>query len=182
MDLNSGFVLKESSMMDLTMPGYSLRLLKPAEWRGYKSIRLEALATDPGMYGSNLLKESAFPDEQWQQRLAQSGGAYWGLFYGKELVGLTGIFSDPEHREDAKFIASFIRPLHRGKGLSALFYTARIDWARANGFKRIIVSHRAGNDSSRAAMRRAGFRYTHSENQHWPDGSDAEHLFYALEL
>ncbi len=168
--------------MEYSKSGYSLRRLWPADWRSYKSIRLDALATNPGVYGSNLLRESGFPDEQWQQRLAQSGGAFWGLFFEKELVGLTGVFNDPEHPEEAKFIASFIRPLHRGKGLSALFYAARIDWAKENALERVTVSHRAGNESSRAAILRAGFRFTHSENQRWPDGQDAEHLFYTLEL
>ena len=169
-------------MIEYTQADYSLRRLLPVDWRSFKRIRLEALATDPSVYGSNLVKESGFPDEQWQQRLAQPGSAYWGLFQTEELVGLTGIYSDPELPEEAKLIASFIRPVHRGKGLSALFYTARVDWAKEKALKRLIVSHRAGNDSSRAAIQLAGFRYTHSEDQHWPDGRDAGHLFYSLEL
>jgi RimJ/RimL family protein N-acetyltransferase len=183
MDFSRGFVFKiRSAMTEYRQSMYCLCRLLPVDWRSYKSIRLEALATDPGVYGSNLIKESAFPDEQWLYRLGQSGSAYWALFCAEELVGLTGIYSDPDHPDEAKFIASFIRPRHRGKGLSALFYSARIDWAVEKGLKRLLVSHRAGNDPSRAAIIRAGFKYTHSESQRWPDGRDAEHMFYTLEL
>lgn len=76
----------------------------------------------------------------------------------------------------------FIQPAYRGRGLSALFHEARLDWAKMRKFKRVIVSHRISNQASAAAIRRAGFAETHAENKLWPDGVEADQVFYRLDL
>lgn len=38
---------------------YRLQRLLPSQWEEYKSIRLEALKTNPEMFGSNYAKEVA---------------------------------------------------------------------------------------------------------------------------
>lgn len=46
----------------------------------------------------------------------------------------------------------------------------------------IIVSHRAGNDASKAANQRFGFSFTHLETTVWPDGKLDNEVFYKLDL
>jgi hypothetical protein len=63
-------------------------------WREYKEIRLRALKADPQAFSSNFAKESAYPDEKWQQRLktANEQDASW-LYFAQEkgeLVGMIG--------------------------------------------------------------------------------------------
>ncbi|ULT23201.1 hypothetical protein KUH03_28880 [Sphingobacterium sp. E70] len=36
---------------------YVLQRLAPAQWEDYKKVRLEALHTDPGVFGSNYQRE-----------------------------------------------------------------------------------------------------------------------------
>lgn len=46
----------------------------------------------------------------------------------------------------------------------------------------IMVSHRAGNESSKAANQKFGFKYLHANNVSWPDGEFADELVYVLDL
>lgn len=109
---------------------YALRRLLPAEWAVYKAARLEALKTDPQVFGSNFDREFALDDEEWRSRLKDPARAFWGLFYNGEIVGMTGAVPYQEDPRKAVLIATFIRPDHRGQKLSDLFYAARLDWAR----------------------------------------------------
>lgn len=161
---------------------YMLRRLTPPEWPLLKTIRLEALATSPSVFGNSLALESTFPDSQWEERISSAGNAIWGLFYKEEIIGLTSVFGDTNVPGEARFTTSFIRPAHRGQGLATLFYQARIAWAKSAGLRRIWITHRIGNEPSRRANQRAGFKYTHTETRMWPDGQEAENLFYELWL
>ena len=78
---------------------------------------------------------------------------------------------------------SFIHPDYRGRGLSELFYQARIDWARSQeGITRVIVSHRDGNEASKAANQKFGFVATDSTETVFPDGVLAKEYNYELKI
>ncbi|MCW3465970.1 GNAT family N-acetyltransferase [Chitinophaga nivalis] len=161
---------------------YTLRRLLPAQWEAYKSIRLEALQTNPDMFGSNYKKEATYTPDEWISFLQNDRRAQFALYYNESLVGLTGVTLDKAAATNAVLFASFIQPAHRGNGLSTLFYEARIDWARSQNCKTITVSHRVGNDVSKAANQRFGFVYAHAKEVMWPDGVSADELVYVLEL
>jgi RimJ/RimL family protein N-acetyltransferase len=161
---------------------YILRRLLPAQWADYKSIRLEALQTNPEMFGSNYAREAAYIDSDWISFLENESRAIFGLYHDKSLVGLSAVTIDKNDETSAVLYASFIRLAHRGKGLSKLFYEARIEWARQKGCKSIVVSHRSGNLSSKAANQKFGFQYTHTEEVSWPDGQRADEVMYVLKL
>lgn len=169
-------------MNEYTRGDYSLQRFKPEDWRLLKAIRLEALKTTPAVYGSNYGLESGFEDEYWKNRLTDPNNAIWGLYFKGELIGATGFFRDEHNPARAKLTISFIQEKHRGKGLASLFYAARIDWARAVGCKQLIITHRKGNTASERAIRRNGFRHTHTEDRLWPDGTVEDHLFYVMDL
>ncbi|WP_126973944.1 GNAT family N-acetyltransferase [Gynurincola endophyticus] len=143
---------------------------------------MEALRTDPGMFGSNYLQEEQYDQQHWISLLENKSRAIFGLYNEQQLIGLTGVVLNKENASNAIFIASFIRPAYRGKGLSRLFYQARIDWARQQKCQSITVSHREGNTVSRAANQYFGFKYSHAENIDWPDGVQAKSLIYTLQL
>lgn len=161
---------------------YKLERLIPSQWQDYKRIRLEALQTNPEFFGSSYAKEFTYTDEHWMALLEDENRALFALRHGEQIVGLTGVAVKTENLKKALFYSTFIRAEDRGKGLSALFYQARIDWARQKGCSSIVVSHRTGNDSSQAANRHSGFVYVDAEEVLWPDGERAEELVYVLEL
>ncbi|ULT23239.1 GNAT family N-acetyltransferase [Sphingobacterium sp. E70] len=50
---------------------------------------------------------------------------------------------------EAYFGQSFIRPEHRGQGLSSLLYKIRMTWVNTQQIKRLIISHREINTISK---------------------------------
>jgi GNAT superfamily N-acetyltransferase len=169
--------------MPLPEKQYTIRQLLREDVTQYKSMRLEALQLDRGMFGNSYEYEAGFPQEQWITRLSNPNGACFGLYYGDELIGITGIVvSDEEKPNEAYMTQSYIRKVYRGKGLSKLLYEARLEWARAHRIKCLKIGHRASNQASKSANQRYGFNYTHSESRTWPDGKTEDMLYYELVL
>jgi RimJ/RimL family protein N-acetyltransferase len=169
-------------MKTYTKDNYILRRFLPEEWEAYRDIRLEALQISPEMFGSNYAKESQYTKEDWLGAVDNPHRAMFGLYLNKNIVGVTGVAFVKEDHSQAVLIASFICPEYRGKGLSKLFYEARLDWARDMGCNSIVVSHREDNNPSKGANQSFGFKYTHSDSREWSDGKNLSQLYYILEL
>jgi GNAT superfamily N-acetyltransferase len=162
---------------------YTIRQFTTDETEQYKAMRLEALQLAKGMFGNSHEYEAAFTPEQWLARVNNPSGACFGLYYGDELIGITGIVvTDTGKPEEAYMTQSYIRAAFRGKGLSKILYEARFNWARNHGIKTLKIGHRRSNLSSKAANQRYGFQYTHAEERTWPDGVSEEMLYYELKL
>lgn len=160
-----------------------LRRFTVDDWQAMKAIRLEALLDSPQFFGAKYESEAPFTEEQWKNRLTDDRTrAHWGLYDGGDCVGLTGIVQLYDDAKGVYLIASYIRENYRGKGLSALYYQARLDWARGNGYKYAIISHRDTNRVSKAANQKFGFQYTHNETITWPDGTTGDKVMYRLDL
>lgn len=168
--------------MNQSHENYSIRHFSEEDWSRYRDMRLEALQEEPSFFCTPYAQEAQRTDEEWQQFISNPRTAIFGLYHGDELIGITGIDALRDEPMTAKMFASYIREAHRGKGLSAMLYEARIHWARDRRFEKLVVSHRAGNVVSKAANQRHGFRYTHTEPRDWPDGTSEDNVFYALDL
>jgi len=161
----------------------AIRALDPSDWHAFREIRLLALQTEPGVFFSSYLAELALAPQDWQERIAGAGRVVFGLFAGDELIGITGVVTD---RDDptgttAMLAMSYIRPEHRGRGLTALFYEARLRWIAAQPrFTRAIVSHRASNTASARAIQRHGFIRVGHAARTWPDGTTEDEVRYEL--
>ncbi|WP_432712307.1 GNAT family N-acetyltransferase [Pedobacter sp.] len=174
--------MTNSVMENITKDNYTLLQLLPKHWKEYKSIRLEALKTNPGMFGSNYASESNYSEKDWVSLLENELRGMFALYHDKTLVGLSGVAIKKDQPTTAIFFASFIKPAHRGKGLSKMFYEARMEWVLQKKCKFITVSHRIGNTSSAAAIKRFGFKYAHTEEVNWPDGMRADEVTYSIEV
>ena len=78
-----------------------IRLFDPLEWRFSKTVRLKALQSDPGVFGSNHQKESARPDEEWKKALGDPNFGVFGIFHYGDIIGMTGIYVDKEDASTA---------------------------------------------------------------------------------
>jgi RimJ/RimL family protein N-acetyltransferase len=162
---------------------YCLRHFQSEDATQYKAIRLEALQLEAGMFSNSYATEAAYPDAHWADRLSNPNGAFWGLYDGDELIGLTGIGVQKDMPDTGYMGQSYIRKEHRGKRLSRLLYEARIAWAREHGLKRLTIGHRTINTASKTALHHFGFVYTHSETRIWPpDNQPDDILYYELLL
>jgi GNAT superfamily N-acetyltransferase len=169
--------------MTLPKKQYTICQFSSEDVAQYRSIRLEALQLESGMFCNSYAYEAAFSQEQWLARLSNPNGACFGLYYGNELVGITSIVvSNEEKPDEASMTQSYIRKEHRGRGLSKILYETRLEWAKAHQIKCLKIGHRASNLASRAANQHYGFTYTHSESNTWPDGKTEEMFYYELVL
>ncbi len=159
---------------------YRIRRFLPDEWQELKAIRLEALKNEPGNFGASYKEEFQVLDAKWVKRVQRSNEVYFALCYGNEIVGITGVIID--NHKTTKLMASYIRKEHRGKGLSKLFYEARIEWAQKQGAKKILVSHRKSNLPSMYANQIFGFAYIGEDDVIWPDGNHEPIVNYELVL
>ncbi len=163
----------------------ALRRLTETDWPVLKAIRLRALQTDPGVFGSNHAAESQYGEDIWRSWLENPDSGIFALFNGGNVIGMTGIAidkNDPLKRK-AVLWGSWLEPAWRGKGLSVPMYEARIDWARRHeSCETVIVSHRASNLSSRQANQKHGFVFTHAEDKIWPDGGREDNIYYELRV
>ncbi|MBL8543244.1 MAG: GNAT family N-acetyltransferase [Hyphomonadaceae bacterium] len=162
-----------------------IRPLQEDDWAPFRALRLRALQSEPGVFATAYAEAAARPESQWRWTVSGADHQAFGLFDGAALIGITAIFRDSEDPSGATAMLamSFIEPAYRGRGLSQLFYDARLAWARAHGgFRRIVVSHRASNEASRRANQRHGFTLTGSAPRTWPDGVTEDEISYELLL
>lgn len=162
----------------------SLRPFRPDEWEAIRAIRLRALKSDPGVFLPSYEDGLAMPDSYWIDLAAQKSSRVFGLYDGETLIGLTSVFTDRDDPsgKTAKLAMSYIDRAYRGRKLSRLYYQARIAWARENGFSRVVVGHREGNEASRAANQAFGFKYFESEEITFGGGVRAVDHRYELFL
>ena len=164
---------------------YSIRKLEEKDWSVFSEIRLRALQTDPSVFGSNHERESKVPESEWKSQLNNPDSAVFGVFDDDRPVGMTGVAVDRDDpsRKTALLWGSWLEPDARGKGISKLFYEARIGWARQQpGVERIIVSHRESNVASKFANQKFGFVPTHVSDKVWNDGVAEKEFHYELIL
>ncbi len=153
------------------------------DWMTLRRMRIEGVTVNGEFFLFSAETEAARDKSHWVNMLAdQNKCALFGLYDRDEAIGLTGAFRWKESPEDTVILGmSYIRPVYRGRGLSAMFYESRINWAKEqDGITRIIVSHKDGNTASRAANQRWGFKHYETETITFGDGSTA--LDYRYEL
>ena len=162
-----------------------MRALDRSEWRIFKSLRLHALQTEPGVFAASYGAEAAYGEHRWRETVQGPGHQVFGLFDDQKLIGITAAFTWREDPcgETAILAMSFLLPEYRGRGLSRLLYDARLDWIRAQPqFKRVVVSHRDSNEISRRANQKYGFSVFQRAARQWPDGQVADEIFYELKI
>lgn len=162
----------------------SSRKLNEEDWQIFRDLRLKALKAMPSIFITTHAEEAKVSEEEWKTRLSTERGSLFGLFDADRLVGITGSFRWLKSPEDTVlFGMSYIEPEYRNQGLSKMIYAPRFAWARAqSGIDRIIIGHREGNEASKAAILKWGFRFYEKEEITFGDGSRAYDHRYELNL
>lgn len=160
-----------------------IRHLTEDDWSEFAQTRLQALQTDPKVFGSNYQKESQMTETNWRNRLKIN--QVFLIYESATPIGMTGVSI---HRDDASgktaiLWGSWLATSFRGRGLSALMYQTRINWAKQQPVvERIIVSHRASNLASKRAIQKHGFVVTHTIENLWADGTIEDIVSYELKI
>lgn len=163
---------------------YSIRQLNSDDWQLFREMRLRAVSEFSNYFLDNASNCEARDESFWREMLSKDDCAIFGLFDKNTHIGITGAFRWKESREDTVILGmSYLLANYRGRGLSRLFYEARINWAKEQkGINRIIVSHRQENAASKAANQNFGFQYYESEEITFGDGSKGLDIRYELKI
>lgn len=164
---------------------FSIKRLNEKDWREFSQIRLQALQSDPQVFGSNYKREAKFTEADWRERLRAKDNAIFLIHAGDAPIGMTSVSIDRDDPtgKTALLWGSWLARSFRGKGFSKLMYQTRIEWAKAQPkVERIIVSHRASNLASGRANQKHGFVVTHKTEKTWTDGITEDEIFYELRI
>ena len=162
----------------------TLRELVESDWAVLKSIRLESLTRHPDLFQPTR-DEFAFTDMDWRERLTATRGRTFGLFSGTDPIGISTIVREGNQSRATRalLVGSYIRPEHRRKGFSRLFYDARIAWAREQGdIGTLVVEAREDNIASHSAHQHFGFYFVRDKEIIFGDGRAFRSLIFQLDL
>ena len=134
-----------------------VRRLAPDDWRVYRAIRLEALASDPTAFGSSWAREAEFTEATWRERLRS---VVFAAELADETVGIIGGVR-PQDRSTAMLIVGmWVRPETRGQGVAGALLGALRDHARQDGAEQLRLWVTETNSSARRLYERWGFEAT----------------------
>ncbi|WP_210592478.1 GNAT family N-acetyltransferase [Streptomyces sp. GESEQ-35] len=157
---------------------YKVRSIRADEWPAVKALRLVSLQ-DPVAHLAFLEtyeQAAAHPDSFWQERAVSSAdgapdaqqiiaegpdGDWVGtLTVLMEEAGGTDWAGFPVERKQGHVVAVFVRPDHRGIGLTEVLIDAGLEWAWAHGAERVRLIVHEENGRAQRLYRKVGFEPT----------------------
>ncbi|MFF3909579.1 GNAT family N-acetyltransferase [Streptomyces sp. NPDC001848] len=155
---------------------YVVRAIRAEEWRAVKALRLLALQDSVAhlafleTYDEALAK----PDSFWQERAAGSAdGAGHGVrqFVAEgpdgEWAGTVTVLLEeagtkdwagfPVDRRQGHVVGVYVRPEHRGCGLTEVLFDEALEWAWGLGVERVRLIVHEDNGRAQAFYRKVGF-------------------------
>jgi ribosomal protein S18 acetylase RimI-like enzyme len=138
----------------------TIRELTPDDAALFRTLRLDALRSDPGAFGQTL--ESALPlsDHEWRQRLEgvrAQGGAVLVAEQDGAAVGMCGVGRDTTHEKAAFLWGMFVAAATRGSGVGAALLREAEGWAMDRGYAEMHACVAAPNRSAVDFYRRQGY-------------------------
>ncbi|MEU6098550.1 GNAT family N-acetyltransferase [Streptomyces sp. NPDC047079] len=154
---------------------YVIRSIRPDEWPAVKELRLAALQ-DPVArlaFLETFEQASGRPDSYWQGRAAMGAEGALGVQQivaegedGRWVGSLTVLIEEagtkdwagfPVERRQGHVVGVFVRPEHRGSGLTEALFETGLKWAWGRGVERVRLIVHEENGRARAFYRKVGF-------------------------
>ncbi|MFC3352357.1 GNAT family N-acetyltransferase [Streptomyces echinoruber] len=154
---------------------YVIRSIRADEWQAVKELRLAALRDPaaPIAFLETYEAAVAHPDSFWQERAAGScegservqqiiAEGPDGKWVGSVTVlleepGTTDWAGFPVERKQGHLVGVYVRPEHRGCGLTDVLFDAALEWAWAAGAERVRLIVHEDNGRAQRFYRRMGF-------------------------
>lgn len=147
----------------------AVRKLSPEAWPVYRTLRLEALRTEPHAFAASHAVNAARPDDWWRGRLenAQVDPRRTLLFAfdDEAAVGMVGAY--PNEEGEAEIIAMYVRPAARGRGVGRLLMRAVLEELGGSA----VLDVRAAQSAAVALYHACGFEVERAYDAPHPDGS-----------
>ncbi|MFF1490307.1 GNAT family N-acetyltransferase [Streptomyces sp. NPDC058319] len=190
--------MSTSDRVDKHDEKYLVRAIRADEWPAVKALRLEALQ-DPVAHLAFLeTYEEAVkrPDSFWRERAAGAAEGSTevlqfiaegpdGTWVGSvtllmEEAGTTDWAGFPIERRQGHLVGVYVRPEHRGCGLTEVLFDEALRWAWEIGAERVRLIVHEENGRAQRFYRRVGFQPT-GRTVPLASAPDANELEYVLE-
>ncbi|GGV70089.1 MULTISPECIES: GNAT family N-acetyltransferase [Streptomyces] len=178
---------------------YLVRAVRAHEWSAVKALRLEALQ-DPVAHLAFLETYAdavTQPDSFWQERTAgacagATGAQQFiaegpdGTWVGTVTVlleepGTTDWSGQPVQQRQGHVVGVYVRPEHRGSGLTEVLFDEAVRWARQAGAERMRLFVHEDNGRAERFYRKAGFTFS-GRTTPLPARPEEKELEYVLDL
>ncbi|MFE3862971.1 GNAT family N-acetyltransferase [Streptomyces goshikiensis] len=160
------------------MSQHVIRSVRADEWERVKQLRLAALRDPaaPVAFLETVESAESHPDEFWRGRaegashgrtarqfIAEADGGEWvgSVVVLVEDGGTSDLFGFPIERTQGHLVGVFVRPEHRGTGLTEALFAASLEWAwslEEPALERVRLFVHEENARAGAFYRRFGFR------------------------
>ena len=134
-----------------------VRRLAPTEVETLRTIRLEALRTDPDAFGSTLEREESRTYDDWCTWLGRGA-----TFVAEDEAGPNGmIVAVPdENGRDVGIFAMFVSARVRRQGVGQALVEAALGWAGSTGADHASLMVIEGNEPAASLYAACGFVYS----------------------
>jgi ribosomal protein S18 acetylase RimI-like enzyme len=137
------------------MPDTTIERLFVGDEDRLRRIRLRALRDAPEAFETTFEEASSRPFESWRQQL-ETLTTFVAVADGLD-VGLARGARHDGRSDTAELISMWVAPEGRRRSLGSALIDAVADWARSEGFQRLVLEVTEGNTAALALYTRAGF-------------------------
>jgi ribosomal protein S18 acetylase RimI-like enzyme len=120
-------------------------------------MRLRALRDAPDAFATKVEEVEDRPSEWWSRRLASSHAATFVAVSEGRDIGLVVGAPFQGRVNTAGLFAMWVEPEMRGSGVADSLVGAVVDWARAAGFRRLVLEVADENVAAIRLYERNGF-------------------------
>lgn len=131
--------------------------LTPDEGPRLRAIRLAALRDAPDAFGSTYAETAARPPADWAAQLRDLA-TFVAVLDGADAGMVRG--GPGERAGDAWLLSMWVAPSARGRGVGEALVAAVVDWARREGFARVVLDVADENAPAVGLYARLGFEPT----------------------
>jgi GNAT superfamily N-acetyltransferase len=137
-----------------------VRPTRPDEWERMRRLRHAALTDAPTAFAETLAESEALAEEVWRHRAKPNDHQLTLVATdGESAVGMCAVIRD-SGPDQARLVAVWVDPAHRGQGVAASLIEAAIAWCERQRVGHLTTAVNETNLSAAAAYRRAGFAET----------------------
>lgn len=111
---------------------YNIRHLTSEDVNLYKSIRLEALKTNPEAFGGTYEEEVLYKDDDFRKRLISQD--IFGAFFEEQIIGVIGFKPETLKKtsHNGELLSLYISPAFRDKDIGGNLIKHAIEYAKSH--------------------------------------------------